>query len=421
MGSASSKPETKEGSAPTPTSEFSLTDDSALEDREVAATHQWMLQSMNEKTEAADAVVRGTFPSAIDNSAFPYEYYAESLPLDEDGFAHSFAPDDTEGITQCFDRYGVVVVRDVLTAEECKRSQDDLWSFVERHSSARRDRPETYHFWPSLSKVGILGNTIILGTQVSLNRQLPPIHNAFAALFRTERLHVAVMRASVMRPTRDVRFPKKPVDVSAEEAKGEDEGEASEVEGPPATGEVEYELKDMPEWKSISKWLHWDCNPWTGMTTTFAWKQTSLSANCGYDQLKVQGILAVADCPVETGGFHCVPGFHKHLRGWAHANRSLYDPTCTDTTVQVPKGDPMRADIQKCPIRAGSLLIWNSAIPHANFPNDGPKPRLVQYIKMAPVDDPSVSPVFTDESVLPPEVRSRLTPLGRRLHGFDEW
>lgn len=87
---------------------------------------------------------------------------------------------------------------------------------------------------------------------------------------------------------------------------------------------------------------------------------------------------------------------------------------------QVPKDDPMRHDAQPVPIRAGSLVIWSSALPHGTFPNDSSRGRVVQYIKMTRVDDPSgLEPVFTDERLLPPGFA--LTPLGRKLHGFDEW
>ena len=121
-------------------------------------------------------------------------------------------------------------------------------------------------------------------------------------------------------------------------------------------------------------------------------------ANIGYDFLKVQGILAVVDCGEKEGGFHCIPGFQKYIRGWANANKEIYKGE-RDTTVQVPREDPMRHDIQTCPLRKGSLLIWNSQLPHGNYPNNSDKPRMVQYIKMAPHDDLSIEPWTTQEYI----------------------
>src|SRR5262249_16184657 len=55
--------------------------------------------------------------------------------------------------------------------------------------------------------------------------------------------------------------------------------------------------------------------------------------------------------------------------------------------VSVPKDDPMQKQVQPVPIRAGSLLIWNSKQPHCNYANDSDQFRMVQYIKMFPVRD----------------------------------
>ena len=122
-----------------------------------------------------------------------------------------------------------------------------------------------------------------------------------------------------------------------------------------------------------------------------------IEVNIGYDFLKVQGILAVVDCGEKEGGFHCIPGFQKHIKGWANANKELYKGD--RDTVQVPKDDPMRHDNRTCPIRKGYLLIWNSQLPHGNFPNDSNKPRMDQYIKMAPYNDLSIEPWTTEEYV----------------------
>jgi ectoine hydroxylase-related dioxygenase (phytanoyl-CoA dioxygenase family) len=78
------------------------------------------------------------------------------------------------------------------------------------------------------------------------------------------------------------------------------------------------------------------------------------------------------------------------LKGWANANKETvlsFAKTMDPTSVQVrmkyskkiikkkkifkiPKDDPIRKDIQKMPIRKGSILIWNSRLPHGTFPNN---------------------------------------------------
>ena len=52
--------------------------------------------------------------------------------------------------------------------------------------------------------------------------------------------------------------------------------------------------------------------------------------------------------------------------------------------LEVPKSDPMQAWTQPVPMRAGSLLVWNSELPHCNYANDSDKFRMVQYVKCFP-------------------------------------
>jgi ectoine hydroxylase-related dioxygenase (phytanoyl-CoA dioxygenase family) len=78
------------------------------------------------------------------------------------------------------------------------------------------------------------------------------------------------------------------------------------------------------------------------------------------------GILAAVDCRADDGGFHAIPGFQHHAYSWAAANRErCYRASRTPdpTSVQIAKTDPIRHHIQRMPIRAGSLLIWNSLLP----------------------------------------------------------
>ena len=44
-----------------------------------------------------------------------------------------------------------------------------------------------------------------------------------------------------------------------------------------------------------------------------------------------------------------------------------------------------------------------------------------RYVQAAEADDPGIGPLCTDEALLPPRHQLELTPLGRRLHGFEPW
>ena len=89
----------------------------------------------------------------------------------------------------------------------------------------------------------------------------------------------------------------------------------------------------------------------------------------------VQGILYLTDTAANQGAFRCVPGFHRRIETWL---KSL-----------APDADPRREDLEKfCAVpisgRAGDLIIWHQALPHASSPNRGSVPRVVQYIRMMP-------------------------------------
>ena len=233
--------------------------------------------------------------------------------------------------------------------------------------------------------MGILGNQIILSPQFCENRQNPKLARVFQILLGTDNLMVNVGRASAMRPTRNIQLP-------------------------------DGSLMDKPQWKTIEEWLHWDMCPWTGLTTSFSWCVKDLNLNCGYENVKVQGVLSIVDCGPNEGGFHCVPGFRHHIRGWANKNLDKYNSKFREAagSVQVPKDDPIRNDIQRVPIRKGCILIWDSCLPHGTFPNDSDKFRMIQYIKMANRADPSIGPLF-NANLLPENFQ--LTPLGKKLLG----
>lgn len=360
-----------------------------LVEKELEATDQYSYELyINNKSFAAD-LQGGTKLIPEDNTQFEYKYERLELPKDEEGYCISFAPESEEEISNFFKKYGVVVVKDILTEEECTKTEDEIWEFISRHTndSVQRNVPESWENWPALKQLGILGHMFILSKQCCENRQNPKLAKAFQIVLESEDVFVNVGRASAMRPTKDIL--------------------------------INGKLEDKPEWKTLSDWLHWDMNPWTGLTTTFSFRSKDFFKNRGYDMPKVQGILSCVDCGPKDGGFHCVPGFQNHIRGWANANLRFFNDQDFDVagSIQVPKSDPIWNDIQTVPVRKGSLVIWSSCLPHGTFPNDSNHGRMIQYIKMARKDDPSIAPIFRDEKLLPNDFT--LTPLGRELLWLD--
>jgi len=368
--------------------------DCSVGEREAVGTQVMMSELTENKLKNASDWEGG--PPKIDNTRFAnHDLRYPKLPKDSDGYVQEFDLSDEKGIRAFFEEYGVVVIKKCLNSEECALSRDELWSRIERIcKGVDRKDPHTFEKWPGLAHLGILGNDVVLSKQFCENRQNPNVHKAFATLFNTEKLWGVVGRASAMRPT-VLKNPKF---------------------GQPG----EEEFQEKKQWRTIPNWLHWDMDPFTGRATTFAWKVRDPMFNKGYDFLRVQGIVALGDCGPDDGGFQCVPGFHQHIRTWAAQNDDKYKKGLLPGSYPIPKDDPMHAHVQTCPVREGSLLIWDSRIPHCTFPNKSQRGRMIQYIKMAPVDDKAIQPLHAPyPGLLPPDFTP--TELGKKIYGFAAW
>ena len=70
-------------------------------------------------------------PSEIHLSAGDDDtFQASPVPVDVDGFIVAFNVDQEEEILEFFEKYGIVVVSNVLTDEQCEHSVDDVWAFL---------------------------------------------------------------------------------------------------------------------------------------------------------------------------------------------------------------------------------------------------------------------------------------------------
>lgn len=114
---------------------------------------------------------------------------------------------------------------------------------------------------------------------------------------------------------------------------------------------------ERPGWTFSGPGLHWD---------------TSLVLPIPLD---ISGVLYLTDTPAEQGAFHCVPGFHRRVECWLAALPPAADPRKQD----------LSSEAVLVPGRAGDLVLWHAALPHAASANRGKRPRLVQYIAYRPL------------------------------------
>jgi len=119
-------------------------------------------------------------------------------------------------------------------------------------------------------------------------------------------------------------------------------------------------VPSKPDWE-FKGFIHWDID-------------TSMDP----PPVNVQGVLSLVDTTEEMGGFQCVSQLFRDFKQWVKT--------------QPPDRDPFKPDItglelDKIVTRAGDLLIWNSLLAHGIRPNHSHKPRLAQYISMAPAQE----------------------------------
>ena len=118
------------------------------------------------------------------------------------------------------------------------------------------------------------------------------------------------------------------------------------------------------------------------------WDMNSSSHIHAPQHTGVQGVLCLTDCLENQGGFVCAPGFHHRLADWAQSGS--VSPHRND---QIPTlADVSSMQLRHVGARAGSIIIWNSALPHSNSRNAASKPRIAQYITFsrAPASTPFV-------------------------------
>ena len=146
----------------------------------------------------------------------------------------------------------------------------------------------------------------------------------------------------------------------------------------------------------------------------------------------VQGVLALVDVTADQGGLQLVPGFHRQFEQWVKTQPSDRDPW---------KPDISGFELKAVEMNATDLVIWHSLLPHGTARNNSTRPRLAQYITMAPAKEadaalreeriaswrermPRKGPPFPGDPRRWEIERGKtaaLTPLGEKLLGLQNW
>ena len=65
--------------------------------------------------------------------------------IDENGYIESFDASETDKYKEYFEKYGFVVIRDVIDSNHCEETINDVWNEIEKNSGGtKRDDPTTW-------------------------------------------------------------------------------------------------------------------------------------------------------------------------------------------------------------------------------------------------------------------------------------
>mmetsp|Transcript_46411 Transcript_46411/g.84975 ORF Transcript_46411/g.84975 Transcript_46411/m.84975 type:complete len:377 (+) Transcript_46411:56-1186(+) len=256
---------------------------------------------------------------------------------------HSIAFGDDAEIVNHFHEHGYVVIRDIFTEEEVNSAVTELWTsprLLARCPEVRPSDPATWtsEYWPQQDggKNFMESLDSFQDTACWMLAANPKVSHAYDIIMQSFGRHTGVMLQRV-----------------------------------PRWGLMRPAAKRL-EWRTLESWLHWDQNPWT---------QPGFS--------HVQGFACLTEQTASSGGFLCVPGFHKQWEQWGrdHPEGSV----CVDgrhitrengegDPFPVPREDGAHKGVVRVLAPKGAIILWDGRLPHQNYPSSSEDEfRIVLY------------------------------------------
>eukprot|EP01133_Synstelium_polycarpum_P013656 gene13656-16081_t len=285
---------------------------------------------------------------------------------DDEGYTQSFGLGDLEGeegpAKQFFERFGFVVVRDVLTPQDCQNTVSEIFDIIEHKSPTfnRKDR-STWDAFPTddaIPQYGSPSRPPIFTRQFLMNRQNENVYRVFSTFLNNKDLMVNNDRCCFFRPT---------------------------VDAPGALGK--------PAWATKSN-LHLDMNPFNWMGDGKACRAeldrlryvkhsefiVENNSPSHLDGVQLQGVLNLMDNQQLDGGYIVVPGFHHHFVEFFREKK----PDFNSVSWNWNQKDVLFKLAKRISMRVGSIVIWDQRMPHGSANNTSSNPRMAQFIKIYP-------------------------------------
>jgi hypothetical protein len=292
-------------------------------------------------------------------------------PIDSAGFAQSFDPlEDEESFWNCWAKYGIIISKNAVSSALCKTTIQRIKQILTEISggSASIDHPGSY------SSIPVDGD----GTPFMSRGFFEIYHDDSLAQLR-QALRVYLHHVIIW----------------------------GRVDLWTSFDRIGVKLPGHSESKALP--LHVDQNP-----TVHPHFQT------------VQGVLALADCPIERGTFVAVPGskhvFHRYEQ-IVRARNDEYRGEYVELKQDISFGMDLYQRAQKFALQEGDLITFDSRTTHANSANLSDQARIVAYIALgpAPAENPEIRAIRKEafETGLGSNVRDALMHASMRPRYTD--
>lgn len=332
--------------------------------------------------------------NSVDN--FDYPSVVKQAPIDSEGYVKAFSLLNLKEAKEFFSEYGFMVIENVLTAEQCEDSINDIWSYIEEekwkpklalaHRILRVKRSDITTWnsedgWPlALSSEGILGDPAVFTKQAIKNRMNKALFEIGKLFFENDDIIVSHDRYGLFRPV------------------------------------LRDDKNVMKKWMTDFN-IHLDMNPWNyydhtrlgGQETSdydsmrdFIQEFNSTGHCTDKNHIKLQALYNFIDNKEEDGGFQAVPGMQNHLENWTKYTETSLGKSFKNTSTDFipifwkssygldspPEKDKFKGIgkfTQRITARAGSIIVWSQFLPHGSAPNYSKNIRMAQFMKIGAV------------------------------------
>ena len=275
---------------------------------------------------------------------------------------------DPVGILSCYKMFGAVGITNVLTTAECVETISDVENIMQKEFNNNEfclSDQETHSIADShLNAFGVIGKAPLFSNVLTRNRFHPNVQKAYSIVYELEsdKLLAQYDRVSWMRPTitstddlRQYRMtPNIHLDI-----------DPSSYFEPSLSRSVHDFLSEIPY--SSTKDLTKENN-----------------AKCQSMGRQLQGVISLYDNADEDGGFCFTPGGHLSLEVWYQKfKKQLPTPTPNGRHIFRSTDREFKSAV-RLPCPAGTLIIFDAALPHGTKPNYSDHNRMIQFLRYMP-------------------------------------